>query len=109
MTHPTFTTTGRRLQRDIPPMRLYEKAKRLGTWNPGDIDFSQDKADWKRSFSNVPAAPRWKTFTGWQARNRALGGTAAATKKRPGGRFLVRRKEEDMRGRIRLLTLHFLA
>ena len=48
MTHTTFTTTGRRLQRDTPPMRLYEKAKRLGTWNPADIDFSQDKADWQR-------------------------------------------------------------
>ncbi len=48
MTHTTFTTTGRRLRRDTPPMRLYEKAKRLGTWNPADIDFSQDKADWQR-------------------------------------------------------------
>lgn len=48
MTHATFTTTGRRLRRDSPPMRLYEKAKRLGTWNPGDIDFSQDRADWKQ-------------------------------------------------------------
>ncbi|HZU61860.1 MAG TPA: R2-like ligand-binding oxidase [Solirubrobacteraceae bacterium] len=29
------------------PMRLYEKAKRLGVWNPADIDFSQDRADWE--------------------------------------------------------------
>jgi ribonucleoside-diphosphate reductase beta chain len=29
-------------------MRLYEKAKRLGIWNPSDIDFSQDRADWER-------------------------------------------------------------
>lgn len=28
-------------------MRLYEKAKRLGVWNPSDIDFSQDRADWE--------------------------------------------------------------
>jgi ribonucleoside-diphosphate reductase beta chain len=28
-------------------MRLYEKAKRLGVWNPTDIDFSQDQADWE--------------------------------------------------------------
>ena len=28
------------------PMRLYEKAKRLGTWNPSDIDLSRDQADW---------------------------------------------------------------
>jgi ribonucleoside-diphosphate reductase beta chain len=27
-------------------MRLYEKAKRLGIWNPSDIDFSKDKQDW---------------------------------------------------------------
>lgn len=27
-------------------MRLYEKAKRLGVWNPSDIDFRQDRADW---------------------------------------------------------------
>jgi ribonucleoside-diphosphate reductase beta chain len=29
------------------PMRLFEKAKRLGVWNPADIDFSQDRADWE--------------------------------------------------------------
>jgi ribonucleoside-diphosphate reductase beta chain len=28
-------------------MRLYEKAKRLGVWNPSDIDFSQDRVDWE--------------------------------------------------------------
>jgi len=28
-------------------MRLYEKAKRLGIWNPSDIDFRQDRADWQ--------------------------------------------------------------
>jgi ribonucleoside-diphosphate reductase beta chain len=27
-------------------MRLYEKAKRLGVWNPADLDFSQDREDW---------------------------------------------------------------
>lgn len=32
---------------DSFPMRLYEKAKRLGVWNPADIDFSQDRADWE--------------------------------------------------------------
>ena len=29
------------------PMRLFEKAKRLGVWNPSDIDFSQDRQDWE--------------------------------------------------------------
>src|SRR5262245_31200725 len=28
-------------------MRLYEKAKRLGVWNPSDIDFSGDRDDWR--------------------------------------------------------------
>lgn len=44
--HTTFVTTGRGLQRQSPPLRLYEKAKRFGIWNPTDLDFSQDKADW---------------------------------------------------------------
>jgi len=47
-THHTFTTTTRGLDRNIPPMRLFEKAKRYGVWNPSDIDFRQDAADWQR-------------------------------------------------------------
>lgn len=50
MSHTAFATTTRGLDRDLPPMRLYEKAKRLGIWNPADIDLSKDKADWA-SFS----------------------------------------------------------
>jgi len=46
MSHTSFVTTTRGLNRDLLPMRLYEKAKRLGIWNPSDIDFSKDKADW---------------------------------------------------------------
>ena len=46
MSHTTFATTTRGLDRNLPPMRLYEKAKRLGIWNPSDIDFLKDKADW---------------------------------------------------------------
>jgi ribonucleoside-diphosphate reductase beta chain len=46
--HHSFVTTTRSLRRDAPVMRLYEKAKRLGTWNPTDIDFAQDAADWAR-------------------------------------------------------------
>lgn len=44
--HQSFATTTRGLNRDLPPMRLYEKAKRLGIWNPSDIDLLQDKHDW---------------------------------------------------------------
>ncbi len=44
--HDHFATTTRGLQRTSPPMRLFEKAKRLGIWNPSDIDFTQDRSDW---------------------------------------------------------------
>lgn len=47
-THHTFITTTRGLDRSAPPMRLFEKAKRYGIWNPSDIDFRQDAADWQR-------------------------------------------------------------
>lgn len=34
------------------PMRLFQKAKKLGAWDPQDLDFSNDAADW-RSFTDV--------------------------------------------------------
>ncbi len=37
MTHDTFLTTTHGLRRELPPMRLFEKAKRFGVWNPSDI------------------------------------------------------------------------
>ena len=46
MLHEQFSTVTRGLRRDLPAMRLFEKAKRLGVWNPSEIDFSQDRADW---------------------------------------------------------------
>ncbi|PWB73513.1 MAG: ribonucleotide-diphosphate reductase [Anaerolineales bacterium] len=46
MSHTAFATTTRGLNRDLPPMRLYEKAKRLGIWNPADIDLNKDQTDW---------------------------------------------------------------
>jgi ribonucleoside-diphosphate reductase beta chain len=45
----TYTTlTSRGLRHDSLPMRLYHKAKKLGTWDPRDIDLTQDKQDWQR-------------------------------------------------------------
>ncbi|MGH2510684.1 MAG: R2-like ligand-binding oxidase [Ktedonobacteraceae bacterium] len=41
------TISVRGLRHDLPPMRLWQKAKRLGIWNPSDIDFTQDKRDWQ--------------------------------------------------------------
>ncbi|HSN76866.1 MAG TPA: R2-like ligand-binding oxidase [Anaerolineae bacterium] len=46
MSHETFQTTTHGLRRELPPMRLFEKAKRFGVWNPSEIDFSQDRRDW---------------------------------------------------------------
>lgn len=46
MNHTTFATTTRGLRRDAPPMRLYEKAKRLGIWNPSDLNLERDRQEW---------------------------------------------------------------
>jgi len=48
MPHTSFATTTRGLNRDLPPMRLYEKAKKLGIWNPSDIDLTKDRQDWAK-------------------------------------------------------------
>lgn len=40
------TLTSRGLRHDALPMRLYHKAKKLGTWDPRDIDLTQDRQDW---------------------------------------------------------------
>lgn len=47
MTHSSFVTTTTGLDRQSPPMRLFEKAKKFGVWNPSDIDLSQDVQDWQ--------------------------------------------------------------
>ncbi len=47
MSQPAFVTTTRGLDRDAPVMKLYEKAKRLGAWNPSDLDLAQDILDWQ--------------------------------------------------------------
>lgn len=52
-THTSFTTTSAQgLRHDILPMRLYHKAKKLGVWDPRDIDFTRDKLDWQ-GFSDL--------------------------------------------------------
>src|SRR5438445_5853029 len=40
------TISGRGLDWDSVPMRLFQKAKRLGTWDPQALDLSKDAADW---------------------------------------------------------------
>lgn len=46
MLHSSFITTTRGMDRDTFPMRLFEKAKQLGVWNPSEVDLSQDARDW---------------------------------------------------------------
>jgi ribonucleoside-diphosphate reductase beta chain len=41
------TTSAQGLRFDSVPMMLFQKAKKLGTWDPADLDFSQDQRDWK--------------------------------------------------------------
>lgn len=49
MTRSAFrTTSAEGLRYDSLPMRLYQKAKRLGVWDPQTLDFTQDRADWMR-------------------------------------------------------------
>ncbi len=44
-----FATTGSHgLRHDLLPMRLFQKAKRHGIWNPTDIDLAHDREDWSR-------------------------------------------------------------
>ncbi|MFN2465245.1 MAG: R2-like ligand-binding oxidase [Candidatus Dormibacteria bacterium] len=40
------TTSAAGLRMDSVPMRLFQKAKRLGTWDPASLDFSRDRQDW---------------------------------------------------------------
>ena len=44
----SYRTTSGGLRFDSFPMRLYEKAKRLGVWDPSELDFTQDREDWDR-------------------------------------------------------------
>ncbi len=47
MTNRTFQSTSETgIDHDLLPMRLWHKAKKLGTWDPRDIDFTQDRQDW---------------------------------------------------------------
>jgi ribonucleoside-diphosphate reductase beta chain len=49
LSRTTFrTTSAGGLDHDSLPMRLYQKAKRLGTWDPYELDFGRDREDWAR-------------------------------------------------------------
>lgn len=42
-----ITTSTQGIRESSFPFQLYQKAKKFGTWNPQEIDFTQDKEDWK--------------------------------------------------------------
>ncbi len=42
-----ITTSTRGIIDTSFPYQLYQKAKKFGTWNPQEIDFTKDKEDWK--------------------------------------------------------------
>lgn len=44
--HTGFVTTKKGLDFESFPMKLFQKAKVYGIWNPSDIDFSKDKEQW---------------------------------------------------------------
>lgn len=45
--HESFVTTSRGLDFDSFPMKLFQKAKVYGIWNPADINLSADIEEWK--------------------------------------------------------------
>ena len=48
MSAVTFKTTREGIDHALYPMRLFAKAKKLGTWDPAAVDLSQDARDWER-------------------------------------------------------------
>ena len=60
------TVSGKGLDWDSVPMRLFQKAKKLGTWDPQAIDFSKDRADWE-SFTDVERDFLLRTLSLFQA------------------------------------------
>lgn len=42
------TVNGQGIDRNSFPMKLWEKAKKYGIWNPNQFDFSKDAEDWKK-------------------------------------------------------------
>ncbi len=60
------TISGRGLAWDSVPMRLFQKAKRLGTWDPQAIDLSRDGGDWA-AFNDVERDFLLRTLALFQA------------------------------------------
>jgi ribonucleoside-diphosphate reductase beta chain len=65
------TTSERGLRWDSVPMRLWQKAKRLGTWDPAAIELGDDVAGWK-GFSESERQYILRTLTLFQAGEEAV-------------------------------------
>jgi ribonucleoside-diphosphate reductase beta chain len=65
------TTSERGLRWDSVPMRLWQKAKRLGTWDPATVDLGRDAADWA-TFSDVERHYMLRTLALFQAGEEAV-------------------------------------
>jgi ribonucleotide reductase beta subunit family protein with ferritin-like domain/putative sterol carrier protein len=46
--HTSFVSTSRGIDFDSFPMKLFQKAKVYGIWNPADISFEKDREDWQK-------------------------------------------------------------
>jgi ribonucleoside-diphosphate reductase beta chain len=65
------TTSERGLRWDSVPMRLWQKAKRLGTWDPQAIDLARDREHWAR-FTEVEREYLLRTIALFQAGEEAV-------------------------------------
>lgn len=63
--HKSFQTVTDSINWEDPMFKLYEKAKRVGKWNPTDIDFSQDVKDFQslRDEERIAALPLISAFS----------------------------------------------
>lgn len=63
--HESFQTVTGSINWDDPLYKLYEKAKKIGQWNPADIDFSQDVKDFQslRDEEKITALPLIAAFS----------------------------------------------
>lgn len=67
-----ITTSERGINTDSLPYRLYQKAKKLGIWNPEDIDFSQDKIDWETKLTDAQKEGILRLISQFQAGEEAV-------------------------------------
>lgn len=63
--HESFQTVKGSINWDDPMYKLYEKSKRIGKWNPAEIDFSQDAKDFQslRDEERIAALPLISAFS----------------------------------------------